>query len=98
MKLENLETKMFEPYVKSFFKREEDYSKFEMVCQNGIYTIYNKIEDRGYIVGHGDSSLDLIKKEKENLNGRGYEVFVINYEALHFAEFKKLEGELDDNR
>jgi len=93
--LEKIEMKMFEPYVKSFFKREEDYSNFEMTRQNGIYKIYNETEDRGYIVGHGKSSLVSIKEEKEALNERGYEFFVINYESLHFAEFKKHDGGKD---
>ena len=98
MNLENIEMKMFEPYVKSFFKREEDYLNFEMTRRNGIYMIHNKKEERGYIIGHGEAGLNSIQKEREILNEKGYDVFVINYEALHFAEFKKLEGELDDNR
>ena len=94
--------KRFEPYIKSLFNRNEDYNTFIpfklTYSQNGVHMIYNSEDDRGYIVGHGNSSLDSIQKEKENLQNTGYDVCLVNYESCHLAEFKKLGGEYNGDR
>lgn len=96
--LEEQKRRMFEPYVKSFFGKDEDYSKFEMVRDNGIYMIHNEEEERGYILGHGEKALALIDEEREKLSVKGYNVFILKQESLRIAEFKKTNGEDNGSR